>query len=213
MVTFPTPQKIGIGITRGSACCIHTDDEILDYSGRTLNLASRLMEMARPSGIVLDSGFGVGLLSKETRELFSEEMVFVRGIAEEEPIKVYCTKKYTIIPKVFKKPLKEPKWDTVTYDLSLRELKRITGNLRLRLKKKPFDKNKIIVKVRYANPKLKGWTRIQDLSDDFKYTYEGGENYVIKLSRQGVSEFIETLEEDGMTSRMRMGIEIAYPMA
>jgi class 3 adenylate cyclase len=63
MITFETPKKIGIGLSRGTACCLISQDKIMDYSGRVLNLASRLMDVARPSGIVFDAVFGEGLLS------------------------------------------------------------------------------------------------------------------------------------------------------
>ena len=48
MINFETPKNIGLGIARGSACCLKNDDKIIDYSGRILNLASRLMDIARP---------------------------------------------------------------------------------------------------------------------------------------------------------------------
>jgi hypothetical protein len=37
MITEKVPEKVGIGITRDSACCIVSDDgDIIDYSGKTL---------------------------------------------------------------------------------------------------------------------------------------------------------------------------------
>jgi len=77
MTNFPTPDKIGIGITRGSVCCIMSGSKILDYSGRNLNLASRLMEMARPSGIVFDESFGLDLLSDEKKVFFYQKITLM----------------------------------------------------------------------------------------------------------------------------------------
>jgi class 3 adenylate cyclase len=57
MINFDVPRKIGIGLTRGAATRLVSNDKILDYSGRPLNLASRLMDLARPSGIVMDKAF------------------------------------------------------------------------------------------------------------------------------------------------------------
>jgi len=86
-IYFSTPDKIGIGVARGSPCCIVSGNKILDYSGKVLNLASRLMDMARPSGIVCDTSLGFNLLSKEKRESFEkDDNVFVRGIAEKQPL-------------------------------------------------------------------------------------------------------------------------------
>ena len=50
MITFELPPDIGIGVARGSATRISTQDGILDYSGRPLNLAARLVNFARPRG-------------------------------------------------------------------------------------------------------------------------------------------------------------------
>src|SRR5207244_3281826 len=57
MINFETPQRVGFGITRGPACCLFSGKDVLDYSGHLLNLASRLMDLARPSGILVDGNF------------------------------------------------------------------------------------------------------------------------------------------------------------
>jgi len=64
MINFDVPDKIGIGLSRGTACRLISDDKILDYSGDTLNLATKLMDFARPEGIVFDAKFGFDLLSR-----------------------------------------------------------------------------------------------------------------------------------------------------
>lgn len=71
MINYETPDNLGIGLARGSACRIFSGEKILDYSGRILNSASRLMDIARPSGIVFDSSFGYDLLEDNIKELFS----------------------------------------------------------------------------------------------------------------------------------------------
>jgi class 3 adenylate cyclase len=43
LINSPTPKWVGIGIARGTATRIAADDKVLDYSGRPLNLCSRLM--------------------------------------------------------------------------------------------------------------------------------------------------------------------------
>jgi len=60
VVRFEVPKKMGIGLSSDTACRIVSGDhKTIDYSGKTLNLASRLMNLARPSGIVFDSEFGI----------------------------------------------------------------------------------------------------------------------------------------------------------
>ena len=57
MINFRVPDALGIGIARGTACCLFSGEETLDYSGHLLNLASRLNDLARPSGIVIVTFF------------------------------------------------------------------------------------------------------------------------------------------------------------
>lgn len=67
MIRFKVPDRIGIGIARGTACCLISGETVIDYSGRLLNLTSRLTDLARPSGIILDLSFGIDLLDENTR--------------------------------------------------------------------------------------------------------------------------------------------------
>ena len=215
MINFPTPEKIGIGLSRGSACCIISEDEdkVLDYSGRILNLASRLMDLARPSGIVLDESFGVNLLPEQTKELFSEETVYVRGVAEETPIKIYYTKKYTLIPESYKQPLREPKWKKDDYEYTFGTLKEVTTEaFELELSRKPLDAKRISVLFSYDNPKAPDELRfIYELSiddKDFKYRRIGN-NYSILIQ---IQDIIKKIEKTGVSDDIIVKIEIMYPV-
>ena len=212
MINFPTPEKIGIGITRGNACCLHSGGEILDYSGRTLNLASRLMDMARPSGIVLDGSFGLDLLSEKMKEQFSKEMVYVRGIAELSQIKVYCTKKYTLIPDAFKRPLKEPKWTTVKEKIIFGEFKALAGpSFDIDLRKRPLYKDKITVRIRYENPKIEGFTRCFDyyIHEEEVSLLQIGKKSFIRLKH---SSIVEEIEKDQVEDDAEIEILVIYPI-
>lgn len=105
MVNFDVPTQLGVGLARGSATSLTADGKVLDYSGRPLNLASRLMDLARPSGIVFDKRFGHALLDDETRARFIEDTAFVKGIAESKPMELYRLDGYTEIPEYSKRPL------------------------------------------------------------------------------------------------------------
>jgi hypothetical protein len=64
--------------------------------GEVSNLASRLMGLARRSGVVLDGAFGVDLLPAEVASKFAlDNRVYLPGIAEADPIAVYYTTEYT----------------------------------------------------------------------------------------------------------------------
>ena len=211
MINYPTPQKIGIGLTRGSACCITSEDKILDYSGRILNLASRLMDIARPSGIVFDEAFGIDLLPDETKELFLDEEVYVRGVAEEDPIKIHYTKKHTLIPNSYRKPLKEPRWNTDSDENPLKALKSLEGPLQIELSRKPLDENKITAVFSFDNPKVEGFRRFHSYSieeDEIDYQRMGNTCEVFI----DIVAIVKSLEEEGVTEDMNIRIDVTYPI-
>ena len=158
MVSFATPDEIGIGVARGSACCIFNkeEDKVLDYSGRVLNLASRLMDMARPSGIVIDAGFRITLLNDDYQKLFANEKVYPRGITTSRPITVHYTKQVTSIPDEHKNPPIEPKWETEVKRVKYEKLKTMTGYYGFILKHKLLDDDKVFVQVKFPNPMVEG---------------------------------------------------------
>lgn len=111
MVNFDVPRGLGIGIARGTACCLKSKDLVLDYSGHILNLASRLMNLARPSGIIIDGGFTIELLDGQDQELFEKKGVYIRSIAEESPKTVYILKDAVDVPLEYLRPLKGEQWN------------------------------------------------------------------------------------------------------
>jgi class 3 adenylate cyclase len=105
MVNFDVPTNVGIGLARGSATSLTAEEKVLDYSGRPLNLASRLMDLARPAGVVFDQRFGFELLDENAQERFKKDSAYVKGPAESKPMDVYCLDGYTQIPEYNKRPL------------------------------------------------------------------------------------------------------------
>jgi class 3 adenylate cyclase len=88
MINFPVPQKLGVGIARGSATRLVSDGGVLDYTGRCLNLAARLLDKARPSGVVFSDSHAKQLMTPEVALLFTNDAVCIRGISEEEPMAI-----------------------------------------------------------------------------------------------------------------------------
>lgn len=99
MIYFDVPKKIGIGISMGSACCLKSDEKVIDYSGRVLNIASRLMDIARPSGIVIDKKFNMDIIEDDIKKLFSEEVVYLKGIARARKEEIFKDSEFTIYVK------------------------------------------------------------------------------------------------------------------
>lgn len=98
MINFSTPDKIGIGICRGAATRVTSNGMIIDYSGRPFNIASRLMELARPGGIVIDESFKSTLIPSDVMDKFATASVYLKGISDNQLIRVYYTKDHTTIP-------------------------------------------------------------------------------------------------------------------
>jgi class 3 adenylate cyclase len=91
IVNFTVPQQLGIGVARGSVTRLVSGALVLDYTGRCLNLAARLMDKARPSGVVFADPHASRLIDEELAASFTADRVCIRGIAEETPIAVSIT--------------------------------------------------------------------------------------------------------------------------
>ncbi|HWN72178.1 MAG TPA: hypothetical protein VNN15_00050 [Solirubrobacterales bacterium] len=123
MINFPVPGNVGIGISRGTASRLASADRTLDYSGRVLNLASRLMDLARPRGVVFDDGYGINLLPKELAEGFHAESAYLKGVAESQPLAVHCWPDEVEIPAWHQKPLNEEQWEHKQFEMTLKEIR------------------------------------------------------------------------------------------
>lgn len=208
MIHFPIPDKIGIGVARGSACCLTSGKKIIDYSGRLLNLTSRLTNLAKPSGIVIDQSLGINLLDENTKNNFKEQGVYLDGIAEDTPITVYFTKKFTKIPERNMRPIAEKRWK---HKQDVRPFRDITKFrlFRYPLESEPTSANDIEVTITYPQmikgKRQKGYETFFKFTD-FKYELEADKPVVVldlqKLRKQ--------LEEDQVKQNMNVHIDIAY---
>lgn len=133
MINFSLPDAIGIGIARGTACCLFSGPETLDYSGHLLNLASRLNDLARPSGIVVDGAFLESVLPESCRSAFKTQLVYVRSIAEDKPISVFYLEKYVQIPQTALVPLSAETWHSISNEFTYAKLAKVTPKFRLTL--------------------------------------------------------------------------------
>lgn len=180
MINFKTPENIGFGIARGTACCLYAGDEIIDYSGHLLNLASRLMDIARPSGIIIDSNFMYEIIPEDVRSSFKKANVFIRSISEEKPFGIYYLEDYVRIPEVFLTPMVEDNWHTIHKTLKMQELGGFS-HLSINLPVEPKAGTEIKVAMIY--PKMvkrravKGY-RTHRVFKDFEYHNEANESKV-----------------------------------
>jgi len=98
MVTGAPPSKLGIGLARGTATRLVSDGTVLDYTGRCLNLAARLMDKARPYGVVFQDDKAADLIDESLASTLSSDHVCIRGISEREPLTIYVSEGVLIRP-------------------------------------------------------------------------------------------------------------------
>jgi hypothetical protein len=137
IINFQTPHEIGIGIARGPASRLLSKGKTLDYSGRVLNLASRLMDLARPRGVVLDSGFGIDLLPPATQAEFTKSEVYLKGVSPNSPVSIYSWPNTIAISDSYRHPLGEAKWQTISRSTTRKVLEEGAGHFRVDLTTPP----------------------------------------------------------------------------
>jgi class 3 adenylate cyclase len=120
MINFTVPQKIGIGIARGTACKLSAGGRVLDYSGRILNLSARLTSIARPEGVVIDGEFYESMIPESERSRFRSSEVYVRGIAEVSPRAVFLLDSVSGVPSENLQPMHNPAWKEIKESFSLK---------------------------------------------------------------------------------------------
>ena len=210
MINFNVPDKCGIGLSRGPATCLMTDEKVLDYFGDTLNIASRLMDCARPKGIVFDSKFGIDLLTKDQKKYFAKKSIYLKGVSENESLDIWYTRKTTIISEHFEKPIQEKNWHEISDSKTFKEIKQLVGNFAYKLEHKPTNINDIIIIISHSSIKngriLKGYLS----TFEFK-NFE----YILKADQPEISmdfnSLIEKLNKNKVKDKMLINIEIKYP--
>ncbi len=159
LINFTPPTTLGIGIARGSACRIATPEpegETLDYSGHVLNLAARLMDMARPSGIVIDGAYGVHMMSEEVKSRFAPERVYVRGVSPSAAVDIYYSKGMTIITPDRKRPLDHPETATVTFTTTLGYIAKLPGPFSMVVARELQDVSEVSCRLEYPRSEPSG---------------------------------------------------------
>lgn len=149
-IYFSMPERIGIGIARGAASRLVAGAATLDYSGTVLNVASRLMDLARPGGVVIDQTFPIKLLEGDIRKRLKEDdAVFVRSVAEKEPRQIHYLENWTTISPANRRPLDQIDWKEVRRDLTLTEFKALSNWFIFDLDAEPIDPGRILVRLDY----------------------------------------------------------------
>lgn len=169
IINYDPPKAIGFGVARGSASYLIFNDEILDYSGKVLNLASRLNELAKPSGLVIDGSYQINVVPKRLRKRFETQSVYLRGIAEEESIKVLCSSE-VLIPAEALHPITEYAWLKLDREFTVRELSKFSS-FRIKIPT-PLSRSKI--KTEFVWPSGVGANlMVRNCTHDYKIDGDG----------------------------------------
>lgn len=162
MITFESPNSCGIGINRGTVCCIESDGETLDYSGHVLNLAARLMDLARPAGFVMHASLG-NMIPEEYEDLFEISSVYVRGIAENQPVPVYSLRGITTIPEAATTPPPEP-WGTYTKVWRVEDVTKLSTRYSVDVPNIVTKSTDVVVRC-YSPHRVKGVRAYNDINE------------------------------------------------
>ena len=194
MINFEVPRHVGIGISRGAACKLQAGDLTLDYSGKVLNHASRLMDVARPAGVVFDKALGNHLLPDKLLGRFDPADIYLRGIAEEKPVTIYYTKELTKISRAQQTPLSKPVWKTEEHKLEPSNLRLATWKETV-LESEPSAPEMLVVKLSYQVPGSNSRRPVDmvyelDAGVHYKYYEEAGASK-IDLNNRSIADLLE----------------------
>jgi class 3 adenylate cyclase len=174
MINFNVPQAIGFGVARGTACCLFSGSETLDYSGHLLNLAARLNDLARPAGIVIDGNFQRRVLPEELRETFADEKVYVRGIADTAPITVMFQRDLVTIPRTALTPLALEQWNVISRQFTYRAVQASRPRYQFTLPARLKEASKLKVSL-YVPRRGKKDSDIYDFTENSTYSDAGAQ--------------------------------------
>lgn len=211
MINYAVPDAVGFGIARGTAFCLYSDGEVVDYSGQTLNLASRLNDFARPHGVVIDGSFMQSVIPEVLRERFYTDMVFVRGIAEEFPRQVFCSND-VVIPVEAKVPEKRTTLRSVDHSVNVGFVKKMPEYVTIKMPEEPSPAIPCSAKVQWVHstanwlhpnaPEYEQWRQLN--YTDVEHTAEG---YFVHLRTE---EIVKIIDEERLSAKAELSIKIQY---
>lgn len=216
MINFETPPNVGIGLAQGAASQLVASDPngdgdlTLDYSGRVLNHASRLMELARPRGVVIDSGFGAGLIPLAIADRLKTETGYIRRVSPDDEVKVLYDPDLTQIPDYFKEKPGEANWQSEVRSFTLKQIEGHAVPHFFVLDSKPSDSSKIRCKVIHpdisaSGKRLKGMRRTRG----FPFVYKmDGRSPTVSVDFPALGK---TLRSSGVKGPWPVTVRIEYP--
>lgn len=154
-MNWPKPQKVGIGIAWGDATRIHSGptDKTLDFSGKPLNLASRLMDLGRPFGVVFGDEIQPNFVRDDLMAKFNKETVYIRGISEQNPMEVFVTHGIDI-PYANRRPFGTEPYRSQPRTYTLKEVENMGPHFKFALQFEPSSFKSVQLYVQYPGMNL-----------------------------------------------------------
>jgi class 3 adenylate cyclase len=211
MINYAVPDAVGFGIVRGTAFCLYSDHEVVDYSGQTLNLASRLNEFARPHGIVIDGSFMMSVIPEGMRSSFYSDRVFVRGISEDHPREVYCSSE-VVIPAEAKTLDVRASLRTADHKVTVAFVKKMPKNVSIKLPEEPSAATPCTAKVEWIHT-TKNWfyRNAPEYAQWSNLTYtrveHTAEGYFVHLKSD---EILKIVADKGLSTKTELTIKVQY---
>ncbi len=204
MINFPTPVNLGFGIARGTACCLFSGKQVLDYSGQLLNLAARLNDLARPRGIIIDGAFQEKVIPEALRTNFVQGRAYIRSVAEETPKEILCSKD-VVLPAYSQAPLTTYEWISDRHELSVEALSQLTGSWLMNLRREPLTNEKTKLQIWYPNPKVKGYLTWYEIRPYDIYKDARGHHVKFEISRAQ-----SIIQSDSLSKDTKVTFEFQY---
>lgn len=199
MINFEVPENVGIGVSRGSASRLTNRRTTLDYSGSVLNLATRLMDLARPRGVVVDAAIGTELLEASVLSEFRQGAVYLKGVAPNDPLPILIHGEDISIPAINSHPIGEEVWKPIERNTTLKHLQNsVVDRMAMTIPQRPLGDNVGVILTAF-HPAVtrsggKSTNQQTEFPVAFNFSSEGGEYRITysnaelagKLSANGV---------------------------
>lgn len=211
-INYGVPSDVGIGISRGAASRLAAEDVTLDYSGRVLNLASRLMDLARPKGVVFDDHLGFKLLPKNLRSKFRRHDVYLKGVSARSPLRIHCWPKAIEPPRANLFPVGDPQWEHLEEIETCSGLEGQQGSYIMDLANHPPDPSTLTCEIKHDQVTPSGKrSKIYETSSLFPVEY---------VDRAGIPQahidqalLATFLKKSGVGARWPVVIRVSYRLA
>lgn len=208
LINFKTRKNLGIGVSRGSACRIDSNRRTLDYSGKIINASAKLMNIARPKGVVLDPSFEISILEESIRKRFQTQDVYFRAMDDSHQLKIFVSEDVKIDPDLKRAPTSLA-WHKQKVTLKVSDLKLKGPRFQHHFDRDPVDQDEVRVQILF--PKVNGGKKVSGIT----VVYQASEFKLLSAPQKpGIAirydEIFDYLKSQKCLDNWKIEIEISY---